>query len=193
MKMTKGKWAALAVIVISVCIIIGIILYRKRKVSVPSSSPSFIPSSTPSFTPSFIPSSTPSFTPSFIPSGSPAFNFLVGAPNTVLTLFEGVYPSAASLLVRSALSDESFQTLAVIPVLSPPLIGSNYAQISPVLNARIVNGVSKVFSFQTSSFVAIDHINPLAGPGTHLNGGSAINIVYTAPDGNQFVFISVSD
>lgn len=84
---------------------------------------------------------------------------------------------------------QGFRNIAAVKVITTPGSWANHAQIETTqLNEKLNHGYVYQFPPHTKGYGSlhkINHINPSAGPGTHLNGGNATNIVY-----NGYVFVA---
>lgn len=105
--------------------------------------------------------------------------------------------SALSRFLRSSQLNR-IGRIAAIRVISTPGAWANHAQIETTfLNPILQQKRQRVYAFPLSQSLqgkweAINHINPSAGPGTHLNGGNATNIVYTTSSGHKYVFVTLA-
>lgn len=80
--------------------------------------------------------------------------------------------------------------IMAIRVNSTPGKYANHAQID--VDQDEINHFTKarqgIYSFSARAWFDVNHVNPNAGPGTHINAGGATNIVYTSPRGTRYVF-----
>lgn len=94
--------------------------------------------------------------------------------------------------MRSGLG-QGDRTFMAVKVISTPGQWANHAQIQPTSEQ---SRFKKVFSFpyagKPGSWHPLNHVNPAAGPGAHLNGGAATNIAYKLNNGDMFVLVSLS-